>query len=691
MPTIKITDQLGVTIDAKLAPTSTWLKYARDVGGMLLGGATVPQIQILKLNDPAVRSLTPGLTFQQPVTLGNDGSQLTIGADAGAALRVLGQIFPHDDFGEDLRLPAGNCYVSLSFHANVNAGAQQLGFGITAGTGMGVESCRPFPAGDDGPTVVEALQVSIGEFVIPASSEDLEALPAGTIVTVSGSGRLKFSGTANLLALTNPLATATLPSPLPALSVNQAASVTVGASWKISTEYQVRTHKVAEGRARLAWYRKRESDFEVSASASAGITAGTDTTDLFPMLIRAISPDATADLASMPADQAAECRQAVADAVNRNLQVSLEAELGALRSDEAMFLYEVDFAALDAPAKAAVAAALAGDLTGLAAAAGVTEVRSIHTRLNESRFTFKVNLLGIFNYGSVSRLALESKVTYAPSTGDLVIVDKASATRIQSAVSNFGPDEEKLRALMAESFLITAAYRGSKVVTAPPELTSSHMFFRLYSNAGRDDMRNAAAVAAALRLQRPEIPASVDDFGRTSVLAETSYDDALSHALFLHPDGKPRTHEEYEASGRKAVQLLVLPDGDDRFRLAPATDDALWERMKDLGPANFEQLFAPLPAAVIRADYLAIEWWADTMCRTGAVLARIAAEPQLRDQLAKDLRDVAGKAHEQFGKPWGLVAMFLAGGGAAPAGLRIAGKRIAFAAGPALAAGAPAH
>ena len=690
MATINITDELGATIDAKLAPASAWVKYAQSLGGMLLHGATVPQVQILKLNNPAVSSLSPGLTFQKPIALGED-TQLTIGVDAGASFRVLGQAFPRDDYGEDLGLPAGTCYVSLGFHANVNAGAQQLGFGITAGTGMGVESCRPFPAGDDGPTVLDALKISIGEFVIPASAEDLEALPAGTVVTVSGSGRLKFSGTANLLALTNPLATATLPSPLPALSVNQAASVTVGASWKISTEYQVRTHKVAAGRARLAWYRRRESDFEVSASASAGITAGTDTTDLFPMLIRAISPDAKADLAGMPADQAAECQAAIADAVNRNLQVALEAELGSRRSDEAMFLYELDFAALDAPAKAAVAAALAGDLTGLASAAGVTEVRSIHTKLNESRFTFKVNLLGIFNYGSVSKLALESKVTFTPSTGDLVIVDRASATRIQSAASNFGPDEEKLRELMAESFLITAAYRGSKVVTAPPELTSSHMFFRLYSDASPRDIRDGAAIAAALRLRGPEIPAGIDDFERTCVLAETRYDDALSHALFLRPDGTPRTHDEYETAGRKAVQLLVLPDGDDRFRLAPATDDALWDRMKDIGPANFEQLFAQLPAAVIRADYLAIQWWADTMCRTGAVLARIGAEPQLRDQLAKDLRDVAGKAHEQFGKPWGLVAMFLAGGGAAPADVRITGKRISFAAGAALTAGAPAH
>ncbi len=695
MPTIKITDQFGVSVDAQLGPASAWLAYARGMGGMLLSGATVSQIQTLKLMDPPVRSLSPGLTFQQPVSLGTGMPQLTIGANAGASFRVVQRtpenalLFPPDDFGENLEIPAGTCYAVLGCKAIVNAGATTgtgLTFGITAGGGMAIDSCRPFSAADGGPVLLEALKLSVGEFVIPASAEDLDALPAGAVVTVKGSGQLKFSGKANLLALTNPLAAAALPSPLPSLSLNQAASVTVGASWKLASEYQVRVHKVTTGRTRLAWYRKRDSDFEVTASASAGLSTEVANTDLFPMIVKAISADSKADLSGMPENQREETEKAVADAVNRSLQLALEVELGALGSQEAMFLYEVDSPALDAAAKTALAAALAGDLSGLASAAGVTELRSIRSSMAERRFTLKVNLLGIFNYGSVSRLALEGKVTVTPSTGDLVILDRATAVRIQSGALNFGPDEDKLRTLMAESFLITAAYRGSKTVVSPPELTSSHVFFRLQAKTGRDDMRAAASIAAALGLRGPEIPAGIEDFGRTSLLAETRYDDALSHALFLRPDGTPRTHTEYESAGRRAVLMLVLPDGDDRFRLAPASDDALWERMKTLGPANFQQLFPQLQAAVICADYLAIQWWADTMCRTAGLVARIAAEPQLREDLARDLRDVAGKAHEQFGKPWGLIAMFLAGGCAAPAEMRITGKRVAFAAGPALAA-----
>jgi hypothetical protein len=686
MATIKITDQLGATVDAQLGSTSAWLKYARGAADMLLAGTPISQLQTLKLSEPSIRSLNAGLAFKEPVSLGSGVPPLNIGANAGISFRLVqGAV-------EDEAPPDGTCYAALGFNAKVSVGASTGGeftFGINAGGGMAIESFRAFPSGGEGPPVLDVLRTCVGEFIIPVSSDDLDAMAPGAVVTIKGDGSLKFSAKANLLAVANPLAAATLPSPLPALSVNGTANVTVGAAYAISSGYEVRAHKVAPGKARLAWHRKKDSDFEVSVSASAGLGAEVAGTDLFPQVIKAISADSKADLSGLPDDQRREAEKAVTAAVNRNLQAALEAELGSLHSEDAMFLYEVDCAALDAAAKAAVGRALAGDLSGMAQASGVTEIRSMQSKMSERQFTWKINLLGIFNFGSVSRLALESKVTFTASTGDLVIVDRATASRIQTASSNFGADEDKLHSLMAESFLITAAYRGSKAVLAPPELNSCHVFYRLYGKTRRADLQSAAAIAAALGLNGPEIPAGSDDFGRACLLAETRYDDARSHALFLRPDGAPRSHAEYEAAGRKAIRLLVLPTGDDSFRLKPATDDALWGQMTKLGPPSFRQLFPPVQAEVIGADYLAIQWWADTMCKTGAVLAQIAKKPELREQLASDLRDVAGKSHEQFGKPWGMVAMFLAGGSAAPAELSITGKQIKFAAGAALAAGAP--
>ena len=715
MPTIPITDQLGVTINAELAPASTFLKYAKQLPSLLLRGADISRLQALTLSDPVVRSLEPGLTFQQPVTLGTNAPELTIGADAAVSFRVISGpsdgLFSPDEYGDNIPIPAGRCYVSLGLQANVSGGAQSSGgsltFGMDATAGAAVSVYQPFPGAAGAPTLAEALRDCVGKFVIPASPEDLQALPSGTIVTVNGHGNLTFSGAANLLAVANPLATLALPSPAPAISVQQGAAVTIGASWEVSTEYQVRLQKVDSGRVRLGWYRKRESEAAVTAAADVGISAGTSGTNLFPRLIAAISSNAHADLAELqkagvPDDQAGAIAGAVKAAVDRKLQLGIAAEFGSLRSGEAAFLYEVDLAALDSKGAEAVGAALRGNLSGLADTnrlpAGITGIRSILTTANAARFSLKINLLGIFNYASVSRLALSGTVTFTQSTGDLVIADEATASVIQSAAVNFGADEDKLRKVMADSFLITAAYRGSRSVISPPQLSSSHLFFKSEQRTNGQELRRFAAIAPALRLAAAQIPTGTDDFGRTSVFAEARYDDALARALFLRPDGTARQHEEYETAGRRAIALLVLPDADDAFRRRPATDNGLWKQMKDLGQFNFRQLFPALQAEVVGADYVAIQWWATSMCSTADVLTRMdryfagaGANPDapefqsLRKELANHMRDVGAKAEPLFGEPWGLVAMFLVGERSETA-VHITGPRFVYAASRALGA-----
>ena len=218
----------------------------------------------------------------------------------------------------------------------------------------------------------------------------------------------------------------------------------------------------------------------------------------------------------------------------------------------------------------------------------------------------------------------------------------ATASRIQSTTVNFGADEEKLRSVMAESFLITAAYRGSKSVLSPPQLSSSHQFFKLDNSTNRDELLRYAAIAAALSLSPATPPPGVADFGRTSVFAEAHYDDELSRALFLQSDGSPRPHADYEAAGRRAIAMLVMPDGDDAYRRRPALDDALWAQMKDLGPANFHQLFPQeLQANVIGSDYVTIQWWADSMRSTGDILARMR---QARQSGGSGIREVAARS-----------------------------------------------
>lgn len=709
MPSINITDQLTLNITAELAPFASWLKYAGELPGIILSGGDLSQLPLLRLSDPAVHSLQPALSFQKPIGLGA-GAELIIGAQAGGSFQVISRtlsqtaLFPEDDYGEAIEIPAGTCYAALGFESTVGASVNQasgsLTFGIDASSGLRIDSYRNFSAGPDAITIAEALRRSITEFVIPADAGDLKSLPAGVIVAVTGHGSLKFSGAANLLAIANPLATLAAPAPVPSLAVTASGSVTLGASWEVSTEYQVRAQKLDNGHVRLGWYRKRDSEFTVTATASVGISAGAGQTDLFHSIIAAISSSAQADLeelqnAGLSTAQLAAIEDVVTSAVNRNLELAVSAEFGSLKENEAAFLYDVDPAALDEAGAEALRAALAGDLGPLSGSgqplAGVTEVRSIFSQTRASQVALKVNLLGIFNVASISKLVLNGSVTFAPSTGELVIADEATASRIQTAALNFGADEEKLRHVMAESFLITAAYRGSRSVVSSSELSSAHVYFRLDNSSGREDMRRAAAVASALGLSEPLIPDGVADFGRTCVFAEARYDDAAARALFLTGDGAPRDHAEYETAGRRAIALLVLPDGGDAFRLRPATDDHLWSQMIDQGPANFNLLLPQAEADGVRPDYVAIRWFADAMRGTAEILAQMnrLAGPsgiapddprfeKLRGQLASHLRDVAAKTHEQFGAPWGLVAMFLASGGKARAEMRIISPRFVF-------------
>jgi len=91
---------------------------------------------------------------------------------------------------------------------------------------------------------------------------------------------------------------------------------------------------------------------------------------------------------------------------------------------------------------------------------------------------------------------------------------------------------------------------------------------------------------------------------------------------------------------------------------------------------------APLIGA-ITADYSVIQWWADAMHKTAQQLASmrlLAAESTdfqaQRQSLANYLRTVAANTREEFGQPWGLIAMYRLVGRTAGAKLIVSGPRL---------------
>jgi hypothetical protein len=682
MATIKLNDQFGLDETVQLADRSALLQYAQELPALLMTGANISKIGGLTLDQPAVLALQTGLSFSDPVALGAD-TQLTIDAGVHGSFAIArgGSLFSPDAFGDNIAIPADSCYVSTAIDANVAAGpviaAGNLTFGANAGGTLEFANYRRFPAA--GTPLLDALKESIGGFVIPATPEALDAVPTNGVVTATGTGSLKLSVTANLFAATNPLAALTLPAPLPAVKLSAGGSVQAGATFTLTGQYQIRAQKLENGRIRLGWYRKQSEALTVSATLSEGIAADVGGTDLFSLVLGAISGDPKADIAELKnedlnAAQIQSIQAAVQAAVQRKLEVAVSAQIGALQSGQAAFLYEIDMAATTPESREQIARALGGDLTPLHAdLAGVQAIRSIWRAVQQSSLTLKVNLLGIYNFISIAKLTSMGATLFEPSTGAVVITDKTTAERIRSQQVNFGADSDKLRAVLAESFLITAVYHGGQSVIGAPALQCTHSFFTLDRDADFEKMRHLARTGVALGLVSSDEaapPASAGDFGRATLYIEAQYDQALASTLFSSTDSTV-----YDNIGRTAVQLLVGPGDEDSARRIPASDDVLWKKMRTLGDAQdilalFPSLPEPLKHAIF-ADYLTIVWWSDAMAgaaqRLQAMQQFLADHPgtpptdpefqKRRAALADHIRSVAANTREEFGQPWGLVAM----------------------------------
>jgi hypothetical protein len=337
-----------------------------------------------------------------------------------------------------------------------------------------------------------------------------------------------------------------------------------------------------------------------------------------------------------------------------------------------------------------VHAALEGNLGPLVSTdttppAGITVLKTLISSAKTLRHSLKINLLGIYNFARVSELTLKGSQAWDATTGEVVLTDTATASLIGINTLNFAADSKKLRHVLAEQFLISAACTASTVIEGPPGLHAQHTYFNFSSRTSRTDMRNDLLLGAALQLiSTPNalamLPAGIGDFGASTVLAETAYDDPAVEAFFLN-NNLPRHEADYENAGRDAIAYLVQKGDDDDFRLLPVTDDGLWNGMKQIGNVQSPQFInlirnytqASVAPSVIGVDFLNIAWWSGAMQSCAQKLVAIRSflsqnpgvDPNNHDflakkrDLAKQLRGVAATTREDFGGPWGLIAMCL--------------------------------
>ena len=612
MANIPLTDGFGLDLQASLDPKSAFAKYFQHPPSFSVLQQNLASLQDVPLTGLPLKSTEIGLTFTQPTSLTSTSPQFAGCFGVSATLCVVkgGKLFDPDPFDGPIDVPSGRAYLGLGVKVSAAPGVDinsgKLAFGFAVGSTVSLSHYQSFATTATTPTFKAALQASLQNYVIPFGPDDFAALGVGDVAIIEGTGSLQLSGTVNLLTSVNPLVSVTSATPPITLQIREGASIAITASFMIKGDLQIRIQKVDTGTVRLGIYRKRGGEFDVEVTPSVGITAGTTKVDFISAVLGAIGPSPFPSADELEKAGLTEEKQeaivgALKAAIQRNLALSIQEQLQALSSQEAAFLYEISLNNLGPDGRSAIQDALRLNLSALSESEkslpqGIREIQNLITTTRTKRHILKLNILGIYNFASISDLTLKGTVLTDPASGEIVITDGATATRVSGAI-NFLANPDKLRKVLAQSFLITAAYRCSGLIAHTPSLKASYWHFDEFAQTDHPTMAANLNVLCSMGMisgaQEQQSLTHVGDFGRSTFHLSTDYDDALSQALFLQHDGTPRALDEYEQIGRKALQLLVQPGGEDAYRLGPLQNDDIWQQVKDTGgtAVNLAQIF----------------------------------------------------------------------------------------------------
>jgi len=557
------------------------------------------------------------------------------------------------------------------------------------------------PPGFPSESVIEKVVLS---FAIPARLADLNLLGVNDICSVSGQGSLKVSGSVSITTPVNPLASVNLPLGAGTIAVSDGAMAGLSASFTLSGSYQIRAHKMKDDVVRLSYVKKRGSALEFDLKASAGVTATHGTTELLGKLMGALekgTPDPQL-LASLLPDEVSSFNAAIKAGIDHSLRASVNLALSSEADTQTAFQYEIQLDRLSAQSAAAVESALKGDLTALTAfeegaspdgtiAPGVKLINRVLTTIRAKGASLRVNLLGIVNLISLSRLISKCEFLFEPATGELTIHETVQSESI-SAITDPLNRQEALRKALFYSVAATTTYVAGKTLTMP-SFSCQAVHFAVNQNTNTQAIADYTNWFVALNLmtadQRSKILSAFTGGGPSSCTVRAQFDDELCTAMFFDAQGEPRPRAQYLEIGRQAVKALLDAESDDidRGRYQFLDNPDTWMQALAIGPSPELRRLIPLSPtdpkfnmllADITGDLCDIVWWADAMQKASqAVHARraflaerdpalLANDPQFfsrRTELQKLLLSMVGSSKLRFREPWGMVSLFQAAGG----------------------------
>src|ERR1044072_8749588 len=133
MPKIKLTDNFGFNGDVELPEDAGVVKYIRSLTQMKVSDLNLNALAKIPLDKVPLKSASGGLSFGHDVPIGINQVELTVKAEGGGRLRLVGpkdkQLFDPELFGEPLKGGDEQFYVSLAVNASLAAGLAAGGRG----------------------------------------------------------------------------------------------------------------------------------------------------------------------------------------------------------------------------------------------------------------------------------------------------------------------------------------------------------------------------------------------------------------------------------------------------------------------------------------------------------------------------------------------------------------------------------
>lgn len=707
MPTIPLASGLGLNLDGSLAPGAkieTLFPVFTQFAPLTL--ATVPR-----------STFSLGLDFSKSVDIGQD---LSIAPGTTLQIELLkdnGRPLDADDPFSAITIANGDAWLAMTLTAS-------LGASFSLDTGFRPLGLAPKLAHDwkvyrrfsSSRLFGEALAETFHAFVLPLSPVDLTNLSKDVVLVFSGSGSITAKTTVSFALPVTPLAALDLPLGQ-SLNVTPGASIGLTPSITLEGGYQVRLRRLDDAEVELGVYQRRAHTEKLSLSAKATLSSNLGSFELGSQLISALTigqPVVNQDeilkaLPDDPSDPFAKQRRAenfektLRAAVNTKVEASLTASLSHTSLHEPAWTYAIKPNVL---AGDVLKEALHGDYRKLLAnPPGARRVSSVLTDTNITTQRLDINLIGLLNFTSVTKLVMSSELDFNDKDQLTLITDTASVSVLEALTINFGKSADRLRSLLNETFLLKAAYQASGLGMLPPTLKSKHTYFEVNADTSREDMRKNLQVLQTLGLTTSDhvnqILEGAANFGRTTFYVQAIYDnDAINDLLFAGKD--PKSLRAFEDVARTSLGALIAGDElramSRQFTDLGPTADALWNDAKDNG---LKSVF-PIPANdsrqnVIRenavTDFSKLVNWSSALAKTakavqaardtlghGPVASTDPKFDKVRRNLHHDIGAAASASKEHFGDPLGLVMIHVASGGVGKPGaiLTINGKAQTF-------------